>query len=146
MRLLLERGERLSLKAAEVSLSKMAKSETDEAVEALKAILESQEELRGTEALNKCFRVALRRNDSHLVSLLLDYGTGKSHKSLRGNFGSALHECAYYGNVKMARLLLDHPSKFSCNMVQQCGWKVLHASYRSCIVGLSGTVKAFQEG
>ena len=117
MRLLLERGERLSLENAEGALSMMTSHGTDETVEALKAILESQEELRETEALNKCFRIALRRNDSQLVSLLLDYGTSKSYKSPRGYYGSALHECAYYGNVKMAKLLLDHPREFSGNLV-----------------------------
>jgi ankyrin repeat protein len=119
MQLLLERGERLSLDIAEGVLSRMTSRGMDETVEALKAILESQEELRGTKALNECFRVALRRNDSRLVSLLLDYGASNSYKSprLRARYGSALHECAYYGNVKMARLLLDQPSEFSGSMV-----------------------------
>lgn len=116
MRLLLERGERLSLENAEEALSTLTGRGTDETVEALKAILESQEELHETETLNKCFRIALRRNDSQLVSLLLDYGASKSYKNPSG-YGSALHECAYYGNVKMARLLLEHPSEFSGDMV-----------------------------
>jgi ankyrin repeat protein len=117
MRLLLERGERLSLENSEKALSMMITRKTDETVEALKAILKCQEELRGTEALNKCFRVALRRNDSQLVSLLLDYGASMSYKSAIGHYGSALHECAYYGNVKMARLLLEHHNNSSGDMV-----------------------------
>jgi hypothetical protein len=102
MRLLLDKGERLSLGHAEEVLSKLTRCGTDETVEALKAILDSQEELRGTEVLNMCFRDTLRRNESKIVLSLLDYGASKSYRSPSGCYGSALHECAYYGNVRMA--------------------------------------------
>jgi ankyrin repeat protein len=84
---------------------------------ALETILELQEDLCGTEVLNKCFHVALRHNEDKLVTLLLSYGVDPNFESAKRYYGSALHECAYYGNVTMARALLGHPGGVKDNMV-----------------------------
>ncbi|KAI4644047.1 uncharacterized protein J4E78_009630 [Alternaria triticimaculans] len=110
MRLLLQRGDRLSRKTAEATLLKMMRTENKEILEALKMMLERHEELRGAEVLCECFHAALRQNNGEVVSLLLDYGANEIYTARKGTFGSAIHECAYYGNVKMARDLLDHKS------------------------------------
>jgi ankyrin repeat protein len=115
MQLLLDSGERLSLESVKTATTVMTRRGAHQRAEALKTILDSHEELRETKTLNNIFHAALRSNDSQLVSLLLDIGTGKSYKGPKGQYGSALHECAYYGNVKMARFLLDRPSEFMVN-------------------------------
>lgn len=114
IRLLLERGERYALDGADNSLMKLTRRGE---IVALETILELQEDLCGTEVLNKCFHVALRHNEDKLVTLLLSYGVDPNFESAKRYYGSALHECAYYGNVTMARALLGHPGWVKDNMV-----------------------------
>jgi ankyrin repeat protein len=84
---------------------------------ALREVLELQENLRGTEILRRCFHLALRNNNSEIVSFKLQHDPAVMVRSSTKKFGSPLHECAYYGNIKMARVLLEHPGWVRSEMV-----------------------------
>jgi ankyrin repeat protein len=114
MRLLLERGERYSIDGTEKVLKKLAENGQNAA---LKTILDFQKDLLGTKILENCFHSALRRNNVDLVSILLEYDADANPASVVRYHGSAIHECAYYGNIKMARVLLDHPNVVKSTMV-----------------------------
>ncbi|KAI1126705.1 ankyrin repeat-containing domain protein [Nemania abortiva] len=101
LRLLMEGGGRCSLEDLTMLTGKGK-------LEVLKVILKYQEELRGSKILAECLRIALRTYNHAIVNLLLDYDADTDSESARGCHGNAIHECAYYGNIKMARLLLDY--------------------------------------
>ena len=82
----------------------------------LETILQFQEDdFRGSDVLAECFHVALRNDDAETVSLLLKYNVNPNTVSARLWFGKPIHECAYYGNTRMARLLLNDLGKASVN-------------------------------
>ena len=49
--------------------------------------------------------------------MLLEYDADANFESGNRHHGNAIHECAYYGNLKMARFLLDHPGGIEGNKV-----------------------------
>lgn len=114
MRLLLQAGERYPLKGDKCPLTQL--SERAETA-ALEVILQHQEEFRGAKILGECFSIALRNDNNAIVTLLLRYDADADSGSRARRYGNALNECAYYGNVKMARVLLDHPGGVKGNAV-----------------------------
>ncbi|GAP93464.1 hypothetical protein SAMD00023353_13200050 [Rosellinia necatrix] len=114
MRLLLEAGERYPLNGTGCPLVRLTQGGE---IASLEVILKHQEEFRGAQVLSECFHVALRNNDFKIVLLLLDYDANPYSESTRRRYGNAINECAYYGNIKMARALLSHPSKVGDNTV-----------------------------
>ncbi|KAK4198525.1 ankyrin repeat-containing domain protein [Triangularia verruculosa] len=117
--LLLERGERYPLNGVGFQLGRVLSGTK----KALEVILKHQPELRSTDALTDCFRAAMRKDDTETVSILLGYDMDANTAVSQNKFASAIHECAFYGNVKMARVLLDHAGGVKHNMVNsQAGW------------------------
>ena len=119
--LLLERGDRFPKESVglqlHIALSGSNKKKT------LEVILRHQPELLSTDVLTDCFRAAMRNDDTETVSLLLGYGMDANTGVSEERFGSAIHECAFYGNIKMARILLDHVGGVKDNMVNSlAGW------------------------
>ncbi|KAJ8127689.1 hypothetical protein O1611_g5947 [Lasiodiplodia mahajangana] len=114
MRLLLEAGERYPLNGFHCPLIELTEKGKKDALE---VILKHQEEFRGSEVLAKCFYIALRNDNSAIVSLLLDHDADPNAETVKRYHGNAIHECALYGNIKMARVLLDYPGGVKGNKV-----------------------------
>lgn len=54
-------------------------------------------------SMSRCFDIALHKNNYRMVSFLLDKGV-----SLDASDGTALQQCAFKGNLAMAKTLLEH--------------------------------------
>ncbi|KAF3904418.1 Ankyrin-1 [Orbilia brochopaga] len=111
LRLLLANGERFPLEGDDCPLERLTR---EKMTPVLAVILEHQPEFQVSAVLADCFHIALRNDDIPTMTLLLDNKANPNVDSSR-YFGTALHECAYFGNVRMARALLDRPQLFTVN-------------------------------
>jgi ankyrin repeat protein len=104
----LDKGERLPVEEDPDNspLVEMVRSSDLVHLEILEKILDVQADLRGTAILAKAFHVALRNDDGLSATVLLKYGANPNAESVQ-LYGTALHECSSYGNLRMARFLLD---------------------------------------
>lgn len=59
--------------------------------------------------LDRCFHLALRKDDVESMNMLWDRGANPNGFAIEGDFGGVLHECAYHGNLLMAKAVLEHP-------------------------------------
>lgn len=85
--------------------------------EAIKIVLEHEKmELKATD-LAEGFHAALRNDDIPTVHLLLERGANPDEESARARYGTALQECAEFGNLKMARALLEGEHPVSINAI-----------------------------
>ncbi|KAK6355546.1 hypothetical protein TWF696_004645 [Orbilia brochopaga] len=109
--LLLQRGERFPLDGDDCPLRNLVQQRL---ASTLGVIFEHQKEFKGSPLLADCFHIALRNDDISTMALLLDNGADPNAR-VPPAFGTALHECAYYGNIRMTRALLDRPELFSVN-------------------------------
>lgn len=117
VQLLIDRGEGLQAQFGAVESSPLVAITKLRDREMQELVLKSQEKLRNSHVLSKCFHVALRNDDCDTASLLLQYGANSNECTSSPQFGAANHECAYYGNIKMACFLLAHPSVATANSV-----------------------------
>ncbi len=71
--------------------------------------------VRDRVSISSSAHVALRKNNTSMLALLLDHGADLDSWNAKGTFDTALEECAYYGNLKMARFLLSRPNSVGVN-------------------------------
>lgn len=69
--------------------------------------------------LGRCAHIALRADDTTMLPLLLRRdGVDLDAESAKEGFGTALQECAYHGNLKMAKVLMAHQPGVDVNKQQ----------------------------
>lgn len=61
--------------------------------------------MRESTSISKVARIAFRAENTSMLTLLLEFGADINACNANGKFGTAIEECAYYGNIKMAKFL-----------------------------------------
>lgn len=75
----------------------------------LELILHTESVKLEDDILDRCFYLAMRNDDTGTLSMLWDKGADPNRINADTRYGAALHECAYHGNLLMAKALLEHP-------------------------------------
>ncbi|KAN0069329.1 Ankyrin repeat-containing domain protein [Elaphomyces granulatus] len=105
VRLLLERGVAWEVDLPECG-SLVVQLVHKRYIDTVKVVLDSAAAQVTSDLLGECAHIALRNDDTEMLLLLLDRGADLDAESAKKGFGTALQECAYHGNLKMAKVLI----------------------------------------
>jgi ankyrin repeat protein len=113
----LERGAILEADPSYPGSSLLEQLVKKQSFETVKVVVNYEGDRLDSTLLAECFHIALRNDDPRIVSLLLDKGADANAMSAKALYGTALQECAYYCNLKMAKVLLERPVPVKVNEI-----------------------------